>query len=141
MNSKSLFNTTGLVSIAVFLLFAVLIISLLPSVRLDLTEDRLYSLSDGTRNIVANLERPVELIFFYSDQATEDVPQIRSYATRVEELLREIVQRLATLEALITGMPERVIALEVKSASLGERIGLFGGMFGIIGAIIAYFKG
>ena len=91
MNSKSLFTTTGLVSIAVFLLFAVLIISLLPSARLDLTEDRLYSLSDGTRNIVANLDRPVELIFFYSDQATEDVPQIRSYATRVEELLREIV--------------------------------------------------
>ena len=60
---------------------------------------------------------------------------------RLVKLLREIVQRLATLEALITGMPERVIALEVKSASLGERIGLFGGMFGIIGAIIAYFKG
>ena len=91
MNNKSLFTTTGLVSIAVFLLFAVLIVSLLPSVRLDLTEDRLFSLSDGTRNIVANLDRPVELIFFYSDQATEDVPQIRSYATRVEELLQEIV--------------------------------------------------
>ncbi|MBT8147870.1 MAG: Gldg family protein, partial [Gammaproteobacteria bacterium] len=91
MNSKSLFSTTGLVSIAVFLLFAVLVISLLPSARLDLTEDRLYSLSDGTRNIVANLDRPVELIFFYSDQATADVPQIRSYATRVQELLQEIV--------------------------------------------------
>ena len=91
MNSKSLFSTTGLVSIAVFLLFAVLIVSQFPPVRLDLTEDRLYSLSEGTRNIVANLDRPVELIFFYSDQATEDVPQIRSYATRVEELLREIV--------------------------------------------------
>jgi len=91
MNSKSLFSTTGLVSIAVFMLFAVLVISLLPSARLDLTEDRLFSLSEGTRNIVANLERPVELIFFYSDQATEDVPQIRSYATRVEELLQEIV--------------------------------------------------
>jgi ABC-type uncharacterized transport system involved in gliding motility auxiliary subunit len=91
MNSKTLFSTTGLVSIAVFLLFGVLIISLLPPARLDLTEDRLFSLSDGTRNIVANLERPVELIFFYSDQATADVPQIRSYATRVEELLQEIV--------------------------------------------------
>jgi ABC-type uncharacterized transport system involved in gliding motility auxiliary subunit len=91
MNSKTLFSTTGLVSIAVFLLFGVLVISLLPPARLDLTEDRLFSLSDGTRNIVANLERPVELIFFYSDQATEDVPQIRSYATRVEELLQEIV--------------------------------------------------
>ncbi len=91
MNSKTLFSTTGLLSIAVFLLFSVLIISLLPSVRIDLTEDNLYSLSDGTRNIVSSLDRPIELIFFYSDQATEDVPQIRSYANRVEELLEEIV--------------------------------------------------
>jgi len=91
MNNKTLFSTAGLVSIAAFLLFGVLIISLLPPARLDLTEDRLFSLSDGTRNIVANLERPLQLIFFYSDQATEDVPQIRSYATRVEELLQEIV--------------------------------------------------
>ncbi|MCB1672570.1 MAG: Gldg family protein [Gammaproteobacteria bacterium] len=91
MNSKSLFSTTGLISIAVFLLFSVLVISLLPSVRIDLTEDNLFSLSDGTRNIVSNLDRPIELIFFYSDSATEDVPQIRTYATRVQELLQEIV--------------------------------------------------
>lgn len=91
MNSKSLFSTTGLLSIAVFVLLSVLVISLLPPVRIDLTEDRLYSLSDGTRNIVSSLDKPIELIFFYSDQATRDVPQIRTYATRVQELLEEIV--------------------------------------------------
>ncbi len=91
MNSKSIFSATGLVSIAVFLLFSVLVISLLPSVRIDLTEDKLYSLSDGTRNIVSDLNTPIELILFYSDEATGDVPQLRSYATRVQELLQEIV--------------------------------------------------
>lgn len=91
MNSKSLFSTTGLLSIAVFVLLSVLVISLLPPVRIDLTEDRLYSLSDGTRNIVSSLDKPIALIFFYSDQATRDVPQIRTYATRVQELLEEIV--------------------------------------------------
>jgi ABC-type uncharacterized transport system involved in gliding motility auxiliary subunit len=30
-------------------------------------------------------------MFFYSDSAIEDLPQIRSYGTRVQELLREIV--------------------------------------------------
>jgi len=48
-------------------------------------------LSDGTRNIVTTLDGPVELIFFYSESATEDIPQIRSYANRVEELIQEIV--------------------------------------------------
>ena len=91
MNTKSLFSSLGLAGIAVGLVLSVAIISLLPShLRIDLTEDGLYSLSDGTRNIVANLERPVELMFFYSDSATEDIPQIRSFATRVQELLREI---------------------------------------------------
>ena len=91
MNTKSLFSSLGLAGIAVGLVLCVAIISFLPShLRIDLTEDGLYSLSDGTRNIVANLERPVELMFFYSDGATEDIPQIRSFATRVQELLREI---------------------------------------------------
>ncbi len=91
MNSKSLFSGIGLIAIAVVLVISVAIISALPGLRIDLTEDRLYSLADGTRNIVSNLEHPIEFMFFYSESLTEDVPQIRSYGTRVQELLREIV--------------------------------------------------
>ncbi|MEE3289131.1 MAG: GldG family protein [Pseudomonadota bacterium] len=91
MNQKSLFSSFGLAVIAVSLLIGVLLISFLPSLRIDLTEDNLYTLSDGTRNIVSNLQQPIELMFFYSDSAIEDVPQIRSYGNRVQELLQEIV--------------------------------------------------
>lgn len=91
MNLKSLVSGVGLLLIAVVFVFVVAAISLLPGLRIDLTEDKLYSLSDGTRNIVANLEQPLEIMFFYSDSATEDIPQIRSYGTRVQELLREMV--------------------------------------------------
>ena len=88
---KFLFSGTGLLTVAVALLVSVGLISALPSVRIDLTEDDLFSLADGTRNIVSGLEEPIELLFFYSESATEDQPQIRSYGTRVQELLREIV--------------------------------------------------
>lgn len=91
MNYKTLFSSIGLVGIAVALIVSVAVISVLPSFRIDLTEDQLYTLSDGTRNIVANLDQPVELMFFYSESATEDQPQIRAYGTRVQELLEEIV--------------------------------------------------
>lgn len=91
MNTKSLFSSLGLIAIAIALVFSVALISMFPNWRIDLTEDRLYSLSDGTRNIVSSLESPIELIFFYSESATEDIPQIRSYANRVQELLQEIV--------------------------------------------------
>ena len=88
---KFLFSATGLLTVAVALLVSVGLISALPSIRIDLTEDDLFSLADGTRNIVSGLEEPIELLFFYSESATEDQPQIRSYGTRVQELLREIV--------------------------------------------------
>ncbi|MFT4887793.1 MAG: ABC-type uncharacterized transport system involved in gliding motility auxiliary subunit [Pseudohongiellaceae bacterium] len=91
MNNKSFFSTFGLLSVGAMLILLVALLSSLPSFRIDLTEDRLYSLSDGTKSIVANLEEPLELIFFYSDSATEDAPQIRSYGNRVQELLNEIV--------------------------------------------------
>jgi ABC-type uncharacterized transport system involved in gliding motility auxiliary subunit len=63
--------------------------TLLRGVRLDLTENRLYTLSDGTRNILANIEEPINLYFFYSDRETRNVPFLRSYAGRVREMLSE----------------------------------------------------
>ena len=91
MKKKLLFSPLGLTAIAITLLFGVLVISLIPSLRIDLTEDRLYSLSEGTLSILSSLNEPIELMFFYSDSATEDVPQLRTYGNRVQELLREIV--------------------------------------------------
>ena len=64
MNIKSLSSSAGLIVIAVGLVFSVAIITMLPSLRIDLTEDNLYSLSEGTRSIVSNLGEPLELNFF-----------------------------------------------------------------------------
>jgi len=91
MKSNSLFSTSGLLAIAVFLLLSVVIVAMLPPMRIDLTEDRLFTLSEGTHNIVSNLETPMEILLFYSESATDDVPQLRIFANRVQELLQEIV--------------------------------------------------
>lgn len=91
MNKKALFSNAGLALTALGLLIAVVVISLLPRIRIDLTEDSLYTLSDATRDIVANLERPVALTFFYSEESVAEVPQVRAYGLRVQEMLREMV--------------------------------------------------
>ncbi|MDP2141603.1 MAG: Gldg family protein [Gammaproteobacteria bacterium] len=91
MKKKSIFSATGLALTGVFLLVSVAVISLFPRLRIDLTEDSLYTLASGTRNIVSGLEKPVQLLFFYSEEATADVPQLRTYGMRVQELLREMV--------------------------------------------------
>lgn len=61
--------------------------------RLDLTENRLYTLSAGTERLVGSLREPVNLYLFSSREAMEPVPQLRTYATRVRELLEEIAAR------------------------------------------------
>jgi ABC-type uncharacterized transport system involved in gliding motility auxiliary subunit len=90
MKNKTLFSATGLMLTGLFLLVSVALISVFPRLRIDLTQDNLYTLAEGTRNIVRSLERPVELLFFYSEEATADVPQLRTYGTRIQELLREM---------------------------------------------------
>lgn len=72
-----------------FIALVILADALLKGVRLDLTEHRLYTVSAGTRNILAGLDEPVNLYFFFSRRATEGIPYLRSYGQRVRELLEE----------------------------------------------------
>jgi len=58
--------------------------------RIDVTEERLYSLSPGVREIMAKLPEPVQLDFYWTREQGADVPIIRSYAQRVEEFLDEL---------------------------------------------------
>ncbi len=62
---------------------------LFKGLRLDLTENNLYTLSDGTKRILANIDEPINLYFYYSDQAAAGIPSLRSYAGRVREMLEE----------------------------------------------------
>jgi ABC-type uncharacterized transport system involved in gliding motility auxiliary subunit len=57
--------------------------------RVDLTQGKLYTLSDGTRQTLARIREPITLHFFYSKKLADDYPQIRSYADRVQEVLGE----------------------------------------------------
>ncbi|MNQ47871.1 ABC-type uncharacterized transport system [compost metagenome] len=86
---KLMVSGVGLVLIALaFLAFNLFSSLSLTGARLDLTEQKLYTISAGTRQILAELEQPVELNFFYSDSATKDLPALRTYAKRVEEMLK-----------------------------------------------------
>jgi ABC-type uncharacterized transport system involved in gliding motility auxiliary subunit len=81
-------------SLAVLLLgfIAAVIVSnqLFSGWRIDLTENKLYTLSDGTVRILESIDEPINLYFYYSDQATAGIPSLRSYANRVRELLKEM---------------------------------------------------
>ena len=61
----------------------------LQNARLDLTQHGLYTLSPGTRRVLANLKEPVTLQFFYSRQLGAAAPAYGAYADRVRAMLRE----------------------------------------------------
>lgn len=89
MNKK----TTALTGLAfgLVLFFAVNILgsTTLRSVRADLTEDHLYTLTDGTRKILENLDEPIHLYLYYSEGQVQGLPSVKSYGTRVREVLEE----------------------------------------------------
>jgi ABC-type uncharacterized transport system involved in gliding motility auxiliary subunit len=65
----------------------------LHATRIDLTADQLYTLTPGTRHIVDSLQRPLQLTLYFSEHATRDLPKLRSYERRVNEMLQEMVAR------------------------------------------------
>jgi ABC-type uncharacterized transport system involved in gliding motility auxiliary subunit len=90
MKKQSIFSIGSLLLLLVlFAALSMLSSSLLRGLRLDLTENGLYTLSDGTRSILDGLQEPVNLYLFFSENASRDLPQIRSYAKRVDELVEE----------------------------------------------------
>ena len=57
--------------------------------QLDFTEDNIYTLSDGSRSLLEQIEEPITLEFYFS-RSVEDVPKyLKDYATRVETLLQQ----------------------------------------------------
>ncbi len=95
MNTRR-FSIAGALALGVVLLVAVNMAgqALLKGVRLDLTEGRIYTLSEGTREILAGLEEPVTVRLFLSRKLATRIPSVGAWATRIEEMLREY-QRLA----------------------------------------------
>ena len=61
--------------------------------RLDLTNDKLFSLSPGTEEIAAGLSRPITLQYYFSEKAAIATPSLFRYGTRVRDLLEEIAQK------------------------------------------------
>jgi ABC-type uncharacterized transport system involved in gliding motility auxiliary subunit len=87
--ARWLYSIGGVVAVFIAIVAVNFILGAVP-VRVDLTEGKLYTLSDGTRNALAKLEAPVR-VRFYFNQGADFVPvPIRAFAGRIEDLLDEL---------------------------------------------------
>jgi gliding motility-associatede transport system auxiliary component len=94
MNKKLTLGAGSLVALA--LIFAGVTILLNRAVRdwrIDLTQNHLFTLAPGTDRILAGLKEPIDLYFYFSADAADQYPQIKTYAGRVQDLLEQIADR------------------------------------------------
>jgi ABC-type uncharacterized transport system involved in gliding motility auxiliary subunit len=94
----------------------------LRGMRLDLTENRLYTLSPGTRHIIEALDEPINLYFYFSrETAAERAAELKTYGDRVREVLEEMAARSRGKIRLQAIDPEPFSEDEDRAAEFGLR--------------------
>ncbi len=85
---KKLAPTAAFLLLVVGLVAVNVLFSFLP-LRLDVTEEGLFTLSEGSRRIVSRLEEPTTIKLFYSESLPDIPVAFKTYSSKVIELLRE----------------------------------------------------
>ena len=153
VSKEKLLGGTGLLlAVALFLTVNVLTNTTLTSARLDFTEDGLYTLSDGTLDVITGLDEPITLRFYLSRHLVNELPGLSGYANRVEELLREYEIRSQGNLRLLVLDPEpfseeedRAVGYGIRGLALAQADEVF--YFGLVGTntvgeqkVVAYFN-
>lgn len=87
-NKAFLYSTGGVIAVFVILVAANFILGYL-NTRVDLTDGKLYTLSDGTKSVLGKLEAPVKIRYYFSqDEQAVPLP-IKGFARRIDDLLTE----------------------------------------------------
>ncbi len=89
------FGVGGLTALVVLFLGVIMLSNVgLRGMRLDLTQNKLYTLTPGTQQVLKELKEPINLYFYFSrDAAAKQAPLIMPYAERVREFLEELAAR------------------------------------------------
>lgn len=125
-----IYSTVGVVAM-LLIVVAVNFIFSLTNARIDLTAEKLFTLSDGTKQILKELDTEIEVrLYATQDEKIMPVP-LKTYARRVESLLREYAQ-YANGNLIIRKLdPEpdsdaedsaRLDGIEGQPVNLGEQI-------------------
>ena len=87
----ALYSTGGIVAVFVILVLANFVLGVVKQ-RIDLTEGGIYTLSEGTRDVIAKLESPVKIRFYFSQSDASMPLALKAFGRRVEDLLGQFKQ-------------------------------------------------
>ncbi len=63
--------------------------SLFQRAKIDLTEERLFTLSDGTRQVLGDIDEPIRVRLYFSSELGERVPLFQNYFERVRSVFEQ----------------------------------------------------
>ncbi len=87
---RSIISFGSIIVLGLIVLFGNSLVSLvLGKMSVDLTDEGLYTLSQGSRNVVKKLDTPVTLKLYISRTDGAKYPVVKIYGDRVQHLLRE----------------------------------------------------
>ena len=117
------FITLSSLALAVILFLAINILAsgTFTSWRMDVTDNKLFTLSKGTANILDNLQEPITLRYYFSQKMLNGVPNLLNYGTRVRDMLEEYAEASNGKIKLIIADPEPFSELEDEAVSYGLR--------------------
>ncbi len=76
-----------IIALIVFISVNIIITKVIINKKIDLTEDKLFTLSSNTKSVIEELNEQIKIQLFFSESLSRDIPQIRDYEKRVRELL------------------------------------------------------
>ena len=133
-------KTTLLVALlAAGLVFVNYLASVVPA-RFDATAAKVYTLSPGTRAILGKISEPVQLEFYFSRSAPGVRVEIKNYAERVREMLRQYASASRGRITLTVIDPEPDTPEEEKATAAGiqpqrPQVGAEAYYFGVVATL------
>src|SRR5688572_3758005 len=89
MNVKNMSLIGALLALVLFFAVNIAANASLRSVRMDLTEEKVFTLDEGSKSIAKGIDEPINLYFYFSRKLAREIPQVIDYADRVLGVLRE----------------------------------------------------
>ena len=88
---KKYFLISLVCTILIFLSFNFIINKINFNIGIDFTSTKTFTLSKGTKNVLANIEEPLKIEFIYSRSLSKNIPIIQNYANQIEGLISRYV--------------------------------------------------
>lgn len=118
--NKSNRRTTAIAGLVAVFVIALIVNFLVgkSGLRADLTEYKTFTLSSGTKNILSELDTPVEIRYYVTDDSKVMSPGERARARRVEDMLTSFVRNAPVKEIELTNEKGEFETKKIKMLSV-----------------------